>query len=158
VRSFENDAARQFDPIYDVTVKQNNISNSNGLWMSYINDVFVNKDAVPFGTANIGVEIRSNNLTANVPNVTSNVEDYANREGFMSLMRVELSSGQATDSATVVGTILQSNRCVNCSTPYVIGSGDYGAILHQNLPSGAVSDWQTLLPSNSAASVTTVLQ
>jgi len=162
VRSFENDAAKQFDPIYDVTVKENNISNSNGLWMSYINDVFVNKDPIAFGTGNIGIEIRSNNLTANIPNVTSNTEDYANREGYMALMRSELSSGAATDSVGVLGTIFQGNRCVNCATSFVIGSGDYGIVLFQNQPTisspAFLADWQTLLPTNSAKSVGTYMQ
>jgi hypothetical protein len=162
VRSFENDAAKQFDPIYDVTVKENNISNSNGLWMSYVNDVFVNKDPIAFGTGNIGIEIRSNSLTANIPNVTSNTEDYANREGYMAVMRSELSSGQATDSVGVLGTIFQENRCINCNSSFVVGSGDYGIVLFQNQPAisspAFLGDWQTLLPTNSAKSVGTYAQ
>ena len=89
VRSFESQAVKQFDPIYDVRVADNNISNSDGIWMSYINVVFVNKDQINFGIADTGVEIRNNSLTANTPNVTSTTEDYANREGFMNLMRSE---------------------------------------------------------------------
>jgi hypothetical protein len=130
--------------------------------MSYINDVFVNKDPIAFGTGNIGVEIRSNSLTANSPNVTSNTEDYANREGYMALMRIELSSGHATDSVGVLGTVFQGNRCINCSTSFVIGSGDYGTVLFQNQPAisspASLSDWQTLLPTDSAKSVGTYVQ
>jgi hypothetical protein len=162
IRSFEDDSARQFDPIYDINVKGNNISNSNGLWMSYINDVFVNKDPIAFGTGNIGIEIRSNSLTANIPNVTSNVEDYANREGYMALMRSELSGGQASDSVGILGTIFQANRCTNCSTSFVIGSGDFGTVLYQNQPATSspafLADWQTLLPTNSAKSFGTLIQ
>jgi hypothetical protein len=162
IRSFENDSARQFDPIYDINVKGNNISNSNGLWMSYINNVFVNKDSIAFGTGNIGIEIRSNSLSANIPNVTSNVEDYANREGYMALMRSELSSGQASDSVGILGTIFQANRCTNCSTSFVIGSGDFGTVLYQNQPATSstafLADWQTLLPTNSAKSYGTLIQ
>jgi hypothetical protein len=36
IRSFESQEIKQFDPIYDVRVTDNRISNSDRLWMSYI--------------------------------------------------------------------------------------------------------------------------
>ena len=93
----------------------------------------MNKDQTNFGIADIGIEIRNNSLTANTPNVTSQLEDYANREGFMSLMRSETSGGaQLSSTPMVLGTIFQSDQCLNCSPAFIIGTGDYGATLVNN--------------------------
>ena len=155
LRTFQSQAAKQFDPMYDVRIVDNNISNSDGVWMSYINVVFVNKDAAAFGTADTGIEIRNNTLTANNPNVTSATEDYADREGFMNLMRSQTSGGQLTDSPMLVGTIFQTDQCSNCSTAFVIGTGDYGTVLINNKPAISsrdfLADWQTLGSSVSAS-------
>ena len=52
----------------ECSVTDNSVSNSKGgIWMSDINVVFVNKDRGNFGTADTGVEIRNNRLTANNP-------------------------------------------------------------------------------------------
>ena len=148
VRSFESQAVKQFDPIYDVRVADNNISNSDGIWMSYINIVLADKDQFNFGTADTGVEVRNNSLTTNTPNVTSMIEDYANREGFMNLMRSEALGGQLTSTPMLLGTIFQTNQCLNCSTAFVIGTGDYGTVLVNNQPSSSspnfLEDWKTL--------------
>jgi hypothetical protein len=151
VRTFQSVTAKQFDPIYDVRIRNNKVANSNGLWMSYINVVYVNTDKANFGIPDIGIEIAGNSLSANTPNVTSNTEEYANREGFMNLMRSETTGGQLTGTPMVVGTILQNNQCLNCSTAFVIGTGDYGTVLSHNLPVASspnfLSDWKTLAPS-----------
>ena len=149
IRSFESQEIKQFDPIYDVRVTHNRISNSDGLWMSYIIAVFVNKDQTNFGIADLGVEIRNNSLTANTPNVTSQVEDYASLEGFMSLMRSETSGGsQLSSTPMLLGTIFQADQCLNCTTPFIRGTGDYGATFVNNMPASNLpnfpSDWQTL--------------
>ena len=34
LRTFESDAVTQFDPQYEISVTNNNISNSDGIWMS----------------------------------------------------------------------------------------------------------------------------
>jgi len=162
VRSFESDAATQFDPMYNVRITYNNISNSDGIWMSYVNAVFVNKDLGNFGTADTGVEIRNNNLTANNPNVTSNKEDYADREGFMNVMRSETSGGaQLTSTPMLLGTIFQTNQCLNCNTAFVIGTGDYGTTMVNNLPSPSspnfLSNWD-ILGSSIGGAIGTVIQ
>jgi hypothetical protein len=149
IRSFESQAARQFDMSYDVRVSGNSVTNSDGRWMSYINAVFVNKDETNFGIADIGIEVRSNSLTANNPNVSSQVEDYANQEGFMSLMRIEApGAAQLGSTPMVLGTIFQSDQCLDCHTAFTIGTGDYGATLVNNMPTSNspnfLSDWRTL--------------
>ena len=148
LRTFQSRAAKQFDPIYDVRIRNNKVSNSTGLWMSYINVVFVNKDQTSFGIGDIGIEINNNTQTANVPNVISQTEEYAGREGYMDLMRSETSGGQLTSTPTVLGTIFKGNQCINCSTPFIIGTGDYGTVLFGNTPppssANSITDWQTL--------------
>jgi hypothetical protein len=161
LRSFESQSARQFDPIYDVRIADDSISNSDGKWMSYLDVDFVTKDQTTFGIANTGIEIRTNSLTANNPNVTSNTEDYANREGFMNLMRSETSGGQLTSIPLILGTIFQTNQCLNCSTAFVIGTGDYGTVLANNQPStsspNAVANWQ-ISGSANPGSIGTIIQ
>jgi hypothetical protein len=148
LRTFQQQSAKQFDSMYNVRIANNNVSNSNGVWMSYLDVVFVNQDTLNFGTANTGIEIRGNQLTANNPNAVSNTEDYNSREGFMNLMRSGTSGGQLTQTPMVLGTILQSNGCLNCSTAFTIGTGDYGTVLTGNAPASTapqfLSDWQTL--------------
>ncbi len=148
LRSFQSVSARQFDPIYNVRIRGNSVANSTGLWMSHIFAVFVTKDRSNFGIADIGIEIANNSVTANVPNVISTTEEYAGREGYMNLMRSEISGGQLTSTPDLLGTLFQGNQCTNCSTPFIVGTGDYGTVLMNNqLPTSTphfLSDWQTL--------------
>jgi hypothetical protein len=161
LRTFQSKAAKQFDPIYNVRIRNNIVSNSTGLWLSHINAVFVNKDQTNFGVADIGIEILNNTLTANVPNLIVNSEEYAGREGYMDVMRSETSGGQLTTTPMVLGTIFVGNQCANCSTPFIIGTGDYGTVLINNVPPpsspNSISDWQTL-GSSIGGSVGTVAQ
>jgi hypothetical protein len=161
IRTFESQAATQFDPMYGVRVADNSVSNSDGIWMSYINVVFVNKDRGNFGTADTGVEIRNNSLTANNPNVRSKKEDYANREGFMNVLRSETHRrGCLTSTPMILGTIFQSDQCLNCNTAFVIGTGSFGTVLVNNQPSSTspnfISDLR-ILGSAAPASISTVI-
>jgi hypothetical protein len=160
LRTFQSQAAKQFDPIYGVRIRDNKIANSNGLWMSYISVVFVNEDKTNFGVADVGIEIANNNLIANTPNVTSSTEDYAAQEGFMNLMRSENSGGQLTSIPMILGTIFQGNQCLNCSTAFVIGTGAYGTALVNNQPASTspsfLGDWH-ILGATIAGSVDTVI-
>ena len=161
IRSFESQEIKQFDPIYDVRVTDNRISNSDGLWMSYIDVILADKDQFNFGTAATGVEVRNNTLTANTRNVKSTSEDYADREGFTNLMRSEASGGELTSTPMLLGTIFQANRCLNCNTAFVIGTGDYGTVLVNNQPSSSspnfLEDWK-ILGSARPGSISSVVQ
>jgi IPT/TIG domain/Putative Ig domain/Pectate lyase superfamily protein len=150
LRTFQSQSNKQFDPIFNVRIRDNNVTNSSGLWMSYTNVIFVNLDKTNFGISDIGIEIRNNSLTANNPNVTSTTEEYANREGFMNMMRSEVTGGQLTTTPMVLGTIFQADQCLNCDTAFAIGTGDYGTVLVNNQPAPSspnfLSDWKTLAP------------
>jgi hypothetical protein len=156
LRTFGNQSVKQFDPIYNVRIRNNTASNSTGLWMSYVTVVFANQDATNFGTADIGIEVRGDSLTANVPNVTSTTEDYAGQEGYMNLMRISATSaGQLGTTPMLLGTIFQNDQCINCSLPFVIGTGAYGTTLINNQPPSStpnfLSNWQTIGPNISGA-------
>ena len=66
----------------------------------------------------------------------------------MDLMRSETSGGQLTSTPMVLGTVFKGNQCINCSTPFIIGTGDYGTVLFGNTPppssANSITDWQTL--------------
>jgi hypothetical protein len=161
LRTFQSQASKQFDPIYNVRIRDNKVSNSNGLWMSYTTVVFVNKDTTNFGIANIGIEVRNTNLTANTPNVTSRIEDYAGQEGFMDLLRSETSGGQLSSTPMLLGTIFQGGKCLNCNAAFIIGTGAYGTTFTNNqpLPSSPnfLTNWQTL-GSGISGALNTVIQ
>jgi hypothetical protein len=146
---------KQFDPMYNVRIQDNTISNEDSVWMSYVDSLFVIKDKANFGTAYTGVEIRHNSLTANTPNVTTSLEDRVTQEGFMNLMYSEASGGQLRKVPMVLGTIFQGNSCLNCRTAFVIGTGDYGIVLVNNQPPprppNFLADWQTLGSANPAS-------
>ena len=124
LRSYQNLTNKYFMPIYNVIIAGNKISNTTGNWMSYINSVFVNSDARAFGIATLGIEMRSNQIVANQPNVESAWEEYAGVEGYMNMMRVE--SNSAYESSAVprqLGSILTNNSCFHCATVVRVGTG-----------------------------------
>ena len=132
LRSFQNLATRSFMPIYNVLIARNQVSNSTGRWMSYINSVFVNADARSFGIATLGIEMRANHITANRPNVSSAVEEYANTEGYMNMMRVENYSGyESSVVPRMLGSIIENNSCTRCDVGVRIGTGAGGTTLLQ---------------------------
>jgi hypothetical protein len=163
LRTFQSLALKQFDSMYNVDIHDNQISNSQRNWMSYIDAVFVTKDLVPFGTADTGIAVRRNDLQANSPNVTSNTEDYARREGFLALAYAELASGQPSSGPMLLGTVFQANRCSACDTEFTVGAGDAGAVLfddiHLPVPPGTrfLADLATLGSAVGASSGTEVV-
>ncbi len=136
-----------FDPIYDVRIANNSISNRSRHWLSYITAVFVNGDARAFGTAMLGIEIRGNRLLANRLNLSSRNEEYAGSEGYVSMMRVEdYDRYEAMPAARVLGTIFQDNWCINCLVAYRIGTGAAGTVISgaQSPKAGKLFDnWKT---------------
>lgn len=152
---------RQFDPMYNIRIEGNNISNNDGVWMSYIAPLFVNADTTNFGTAGTGIEVRNNTLTANNPNVTTATEDRVTKEGFLSLMYSEASGCVLSSVPMLLGTLFQHNSCANCSTAFVIGSGDYGTILVNNTPARTSPTFMIDMPTLSTvttASIGTLIQ
>ena len=160
LRSYQNLAQKYFMPIWNVRVIGNQVSNSNGRWMSYVNAVFVNSDARAFGIANLGIEVRSNSLVANVPNVSSSWEDYASMEGYANMMRVENYAGyESSTMPRLLGSILSNNRCTNCDVAVRVGTGAGGTtILGTALVNGRamLDDWATT--STREQSVATVVR
>ena len=127
LRSYQNLGAKSFMPIYNVLVANNTVSNTTKNWMSYINAVFVNSDARAFGIANLGLEVRRNRITGNVPNQSSQTEEYANTEGFMNMMRVENYGGyESSPMPRMLGSILQGNTCTTCDVAVRVGTGAGG--------------------------------
>ena len=112
VRSYQNLSAGYFNAIYGVSIKGNQISNTTRNWMSYINIVMTSGDGIAFGTGTIGIEVRSNTITANRPNVYSTQEEYASTEGMTARMPLE-SGGyyESTSIPKLLGTIFDSNTC-----------------------------------------------
>ena len=129
--------------------------------MSHVALAGVNSDVEPFGIAQIGIAIRRNTITANVPNVTSTTEDYASQEGFVALMHIEPAGGRVGAIPTILGTVFQNDTCRNCEHPFVIGTGTFGSVFSDNIPSmkqpNALLD-MTLLGSKYGASASTVLR
>lgn len=147
LRSYQRLSEKRFMPHYGVLIADNTVVNTTGLWMSYINSVFVNSDARAFGVATIGVEMRGNQVTANRPNVSSQYEEYAGIEGFANMMRVENYDGYERSAVPrLLGTILTGNRCTYCDVAVRVGTGAGGTtILATTLTGGGAlsDDWAT---------------
>ena len=69
--------------------------------------------------------------------------------------------GCLTSTPMILGTIFQSDQCLDCNTTFVIGTGDYGTVLANNLPLSSspdfLADWQTL-GTSIGASIDTFIQ
>lgn len=147
LRAYQNLDARMFDPIYNVRIVGNTVSNTTRQWLSYMSAVFVNADARAFGIAMTGIEFRDNRLVANSPNLSTQYEEYAGEEGYFNMMRVE--NYQRYESMTpprVLGTIFQDNACVDCAVDYRIGTGAGGTVISGARHVGGgqlIDDWAT---------------
>lgn len=160
LRSYQNLSTKSFMPIYNVRIAGNTVVNTSGNWMSYVNAVFVNSDARAFGIAMIGIEMRANALTANVPNVSSNQEEYAGTEGYMNMMRVENYNGyESSQVPRLLGTLMTGNTCTNCEVAMRVGTGAGGTTILDtrfvNVGS-TFADWATT--STSEKSTNTLMQ
>ena len=145
LRSYENSSIKMRTIQDDVMVRDNSIQNTTGRWLSYIVVADVSSDSAPFATGFVNIGIRHNTVVANVPNLTSSVEDYANREGYTVLLHIETGGARISPAnPNILGTTMVGNTCTNCTQPYVIGTGDYGTSLVGNSPNakttGAVTD------------------
>ena len=74
-------------------------------------------------------EVRRNQIVAHVPNVTSQQEEYASREGYVALVHSEGGNGQIGETPATVAPIFQDNVCKNCETSFVLGTAVYGAVI-----------------------------
>ena len=145
LRSYENTSIKMRTIQDDVMVRDNAIQNTTGLWLSYIVVADVSSDNAPFATGFVNIGIRHNTVVANLPNQTSSIEDYANREGYTVLLHIETGGAQISPAnPNILGTTIVGNTCTNCTQSYVIGTGDYGTSLVGNSPNwkkmGAVTD------------------
>ncbi len=162
LRSYENSASKMRTVQDDIMVRDNFIQNTLGHWLSYIVVADVSSDTTPFATGFVNIGIRHNTVVANAPNLTSAVEDYANREGYTVLLHIEPSGGQINAAnPNILGTTMVINTCTNCTQSYVIGTGDFGTSLVGNSPSwkalGSVTD-EITLGSQYGASKNTIEQ
>ena len=147
LRAFQDLDQRMFDPIYNVNIARNSVQDLNRVWPAYISAVFVNKDARDFGTAMIGLSVYNNRIAAGQPNVELQTEEYAGRDGYFNLMRVENYDRSPGDTTShILGTIFQNNECLYCRSEYIIGTGSWGTtiISGKSLTSDNLyEDWKT---------------
>lgn len=158
LRAYQNVAQKMFTVQYNINISGNAIANTTRLWMSHIVLASVSSDVEPYGVAQIGIAVRRNTITANVPNVVSSKEDYASQEGFVALMHIEPAGGHTGPTPTILGTVFQNDTCQNCDHPFVIGTGTVGSALVDNNPTmkqpNALSDLMLLGSRYGASSAT----
>jgi hypothetical protein len=144
LRANQNLATKNFIPIWNVVIANNTIVNTTGRWMSYVHAVFANVDALAYGIAMLGIDVRSNSVTANRPNVNLGSEDYAGTEGFTNIMRVERYDRYESSAVPrILGTIAIDNACINCDAGIHVGTGAGGTtVVRMRAPGAAkkVSD------------------
>lgn len=144
LRGYQNIASGMFDPIYNVLIEGNSLTNSGRAWPAYLTAVFVNSDARAFGIGMLGIVFRNNVLTAHMPPLTLQTEEYAGNEGYYAMMRVEhYKTFERSPLPRVLGTIFQNNHCIGCDRAYRIGTGAGGTVI-----SGARNERTTALLDN----------
>ena len=133
LRSAQSVKDHLFTPMYRVRIANNEVSNTSNNWRSYIAVMFVRMDEDDFGVAATGVEVRSNRLVANVPNLSQPQEEAGNAEGFVNRMHAEgLSQARSLLQTRLLGTIFQDDHCMGCDTGVIIRNGAKATVLDGN--------------------------
>lgn len=133
LRSAQNIGSQLFTPMYGIRIANNQIVNTTAEWRSYISLIFVRMEEEDFGVGLTGIEIRDNNLTANVPNLIQGQEESGAVEGFVNRMHTEGPGQQRSLNQTrLLGTSFQNNHCTGCAVGLVIREGARATILDGN--------------------------
>ncbi len=127
LRSFQKLDQHWFNIQMNVTIAGNTLIDRTGRWMSHIILENVRSDPLAFGIGNLGTEVRRNMIVAHIPNVSSQQEEYASREGYVALVHSEGGAGQMGDIPATLAPIFQDNVCKHCEMPFVLGTEVYGA-------------------------------
>lgn len=127
IRAEQLTTSRYFTPIYGLRIANNTVSNTTRQWASYINLNFTRRDQPDFGYAQIGIEIRQNQMTANLPNLIQPQEVRLASEGYEANMLGE-GPAQALSTAQVrmLGIVMQGNSCKSCNSLLTVGPTTYG--------------------------------
>ena len=140
LRSAQNLREQLFTPMYGIRIANNQISNTTGAWRSYISVMFVRMDEEEFGVGTTGIEVRNNELLANVPNLSQPQEEAGAAEGFVSRMHTEgPSQAKSLNQARLLGTVFQGNHCSGCSIGVVVREGARATVLEGNSNTPAAS-------------------
>lgn len=161
LRSFQILKQKWFNIQLNTVITDNTIENDTGRWMSYLMLENVRSDPLAFGIGNLGTEVRRNTIVANIPNVTSQTEEYASREGYVALVHSEGGAGVSGDTPATVAPIFQNNVCTNCATSFVVGTGVYGADIAENkqtAPDQKLSDDLKTFDNRAGASTSTSIR
>jgi hypothetical protein len=122
-----------FTPMFGVRIANNKITNRTGEWRSYISLMFVRMDEEDFGVGTTGIEVRSNQLVANVPNLTQPQEESGGAEGFVNRMHAEgPSQARSLNQTRLLGTVFQDNHCSGCNIGLIVRNGAAGTVLEGN--------------------------
>ena len=161
LRSFQILKQKWFNIQLNTVITDNTIENDTGRWMSYLMLENVRSDPLAFGIGNLGTEVRRNTIVANTPNVTSQTEEYASREGYVALVHSEGGAGVTGDNPAIVAPIFQNNVCTKCATSFVVGTGVYGADIAENrqtAPDQKLSDDFRTFDNRAGASTSTFIR
>lgn len=134
LRADQNQKDKHFTPIYGVRIANNTVSNTTREWTSAIHIAFVRADAADFGLAAIGIDINSNTVKANSPNLSLSQEETGGAEGFFNLARFEgQTQGLAKNQVRLLGTLFQKNSCIGCDLAFRVRDGAFGTVQDGNL-------------------------
>jgi hypothetical protein len=78
----------------------------------------------------------------------------------MNVMRSETSGGQLGSTPMLLGTTFQGGQCVNCSAPFILGTGAYGTNLINNQPVPTSPNFLTnwLILGSGSGAINTLIQ
>ena len=149
---------QQFIPMYNNQIINNQVANTDGS-----NGVFIGVHVVQylqartFGTAVVGLEVRGNELRAGVPSVPA-VVDASFPEGYLNYLQYQPGGYYEEEGiGSIVGSIFENNRAINCASGVYLNSGSYNtAVCHTDLVNSGNEISDETLERVNHASVATV--
>jgi hypothetical protein len=159
VRAFQSVSRQMFSPIYGLQIEQNRLSNSSQRYLSFLSVLSENMDEHWLGISHIGVEIRSNQLTANLVNQTTSYNGAAGVEGLMTQANSPASTYFKPDAPRLLGTLIEANSCERCTVGLRLGTGAIGTVVDLGAAGGSPMSWQdrSTIKNAEASEFTTML-
>ncbi len=110
-----------FDTTRNIEINGNTLTNTTGLWPSYItlHYLMINPNFF-WGKSMMGIEIRNNKITAR-----SGTPLFMYTEGYKMLTAFQAYPAPYTETGagSMYGTVFQGNSCVNCAVNYTLMTG-----------------------------------
>ncbi|WP_198017242.1 glycosyl hydrolase family 28-related protein [Methylocapsa acidiphila] len=141
-----NGAQFHFGRMRNIEVNRNKLTNSSGLFDSYIflNFALISPTTL-WGASVDGIEMRGNSIAG----FSGTPIDDAPADGYFNYVAYHNPNADFVDQGvnTIVGTVMQNNVCTSCSPSYTLSTGDLDTVI-----------WNATSTTTSAVAATSLSQ